>query len=313
MSLYHIEHRITTVAELYDRFEFRGFTLAPWKYDPVSGTCGDAWCVIKAIEAENVDEAFLTFRRELLSIVDRIAFVSQCYTVAEQDPYLVIRINDNERRQLFFRYSEERPVTPLMFMDEEKNALEALEAYKDKGDVFRYLREATNATTFYTRWMMLISALEAMAGERVDLKGRRKQTKTTYIENEILKAKDLYEKLYGYGTGLRHKLMHGGKVDLTSDEHKDRNYVAEIYEAILRYFRESHGAVISTEVVGPQRTRLGNYRSWAGWIEPRKSDVPLDLLSLHEAFKNTNDGGVEGSDANFIKLFVTLDGVPEGY
>lgn len=313
MNLYHIEHRITTVAELYDPFEFRGFTINPWNFDPTSGTCGDAWCAIKDIEAENVDEAFLTFRRELFSIVDRIAFVSQCYTTADHDAYLILRTNDNEQRHLFFLYAQQHPVTPLMFLDEEKTALYGLEAYKEKGDVFRYLRESTNASTFYTRLAMLISALEAMAGERVDLNGRRKQTETDYIENEILKAKDLYDKLYGYGTGVRHKLLHGGKVDLASSEHKDTNYVEEIYVAILRYFQDSHGVALNTQVIHPQRIPLGNYRSWGGWIEPIQSTDELGLLSIHEAFKNTHDDSVQDSNNNFIKRFVILDEVPKGY
>lgn len=313
MNLYHIEHRITTVAELYAPFEFRGFTLNPWELDWVSGTCGGAWCAIKEIEGENVNEAFSRFRRELFSVVDRIAFVSQCYTVAEHDPFLVLKTNDNERRQLFFRYAEERSVTPLNFLEPEIATLKALEAYEEKGDVFRYLRESTNATAFHTRLAMLFTALEAMAGESVDPKGRRKMTKKDYIEKEILKDTDLFEKVFGYGTGVRNRLLHGGKVDLGSDEHKDRNYIEEIYTAILRYFRESHGVALNTEVVGPQRTPLGNYQSWTGWIEPIQASDQLDLLSIHEAFKNTHDDGVSGSTSNFIERFKLLDRVPKGY
>lgn len=313
MNLYHIEHRITTVAELYDPFEFRGFTINPWNFDPISGTCGGAWCAIKDIEAENVDEAFLTFRRELFSIVDRIAFVSQCYTLADHDPFLVLKTNDNEQRQLFFRFADETTVTPLSFMEKEITALQALEVYEEKGDVFRYLREATNATTFYTRLTMLITALEAMAGEREDPKGRQKMTKTDYIKNDILKDEDLYDKVFGYGTGVRQKLLHGGKVDLASDEHKDRNYIEEIYTAILSYFEKSHGVAIETQVVHPQRTPLGNYREWTGWIEPKKASDQLDLRSINESFKNSHDGTALGSDRDFDERFVSLDEVPKGY
>ncbi len=313
MNRYHIEHRITSVAELYDPFEFRGFTLKPWNIDWRSGTCGGAWSAIKKIEAESVNEAFSRFRRELFSVVDRIAFVSQCYTVAGHDPFLVLKTNDNELRQLYFRYAEEKSVTPLGFLKPEIAALKALEAYKEKGDVFRYLCEFTNATTHYTRLTMLFSALEAMAGERVEPKGRTKKTDKDYIKKVIFKDTDLFEKVFGYGNGVRNRLLHGGKVDLGSDEHKDNNYIEEIYAEILRYFRETHGVVLNTDVVHPQRTPLGNHSSWRGWIEPIQASDELDLLSINESFKNTHDGGVSDSTSDFNKRFISLDKAPEGY
>ncbi len=72
-----------------------------------------------------------------------------------------------------------------------------LERYEETGDVFRYLREATNATTFYTRLVMLVSALEAMAGELRNNGFRHVDRQ--YIANEILRDEELCERLFGGG------------------------------------------------------------------------------------------------------------------
>lgn len=313
MSHYHIEHRIKTLSELDDPFEFSGFRLSPWKFDPASGSSGDAWCAAKDVEAENFDEAFRTIIGELYPIVDRIAFVSQCFTMVELQPFLILKLNNNEHSQLAFRYTDERPVVPLNFGREEKASLEALEGYRERGKPFRLLREATIASSFYTRFVMLVAALEAIAGEVVDKKRGFKRKDGDYIRDEILKDAELYAGIFEPGTGIRNQLLHGAKVDLTSDRHAAIDYIDNIHKAILRYFREKHGINISQDIVEPLRNPTGNYRVWEGWLQPKDNSVALDLWSIHQWFKFTQDN--HGSDRNgdFVERFNVLHEVPPDY
>jgi hypothetical protein len=168
MNEYFIEHGIKTLARLYEPFEFRGYRFEQWDYTPAHGPVGDAWRASKIMVARDIDDALRNFSLELASLIDRIAFVSQCFTMVEVQPFFILKLNENEDRVLFAYYSKERRGVPLHFSAKEQEALAELEKYEEKGDVFRLLRESTNATRFYTRFVMLVAALEAMAGERAD-------------------------------------------------------------------------------------------------------------------------------------------------
>jgi hypothetical protein len=83
MNKYLIEHKIRTLAELWDKpFEHEGFEFRQWDFAVAEGSCGDAWIARKGIEASSAQQAINTFRSDLLPIVDKVAFVSQCYTTS---------------------------------------------------------------------------------------------------------------------------------------------------------------------------------------------------------------------------------------
>ncbi|MEQ8805194.1 MAG: hypothetical protein RIE87_17725 [Rhodospirillales bacterium] len=312
MNQYKFIRRFKTLAELYEPFKFRNFTFRSWNYDALSGTCGDAWLVESVYEADRVEEANVAFSDELADAINRIAFVSQCFTWSEFEPFLIFKLNKNEQRKIFFRYAEDHGSVGLSFLGEEISALQALEAYQEKGDVFRYLKEAGNAPTFYTRMAMLMSALEAMAGQDINSKGW-KVTKKNYIRDKILKNDKLFNHLYEPKTGFRNNLVHGGTVDWSGKGPVDFDYIREVYSAIVRYFRENHGVKIEGGVVDPLRNPLGNYRVWKGWLKPRSPEIEIDLVRMNAAFHYSVTGEGEKPEIDFDQAFQNIGERPEGY
>ncbi len=173
------------------------------------------------------------------------------------------------------------------FREEERESLEALETYDEKGDVFRYLREETNAATYYTRLVMLISALEAIAGQSPTRRGR--STDKDYIRQEIVQDDELFDRLLKYGEGVRNLLLHGSKVDLASSEHRDFNYAVQLHGKICGYFNRKHHTKINMAAIDVPRASSGNYKTLGMWLTPRPPETLLDLRTLVEQFPEEGD------------------------
>jgi hypothetical protein len=284
VNTYFIEHKIRTLAKLWDKkFTHNGFEFRQWDFTLQDGPIGGTWIARKAIEAQTAIVAINSFRKSLFRLVDRIAFLGQCYTFANVESFVIVRQNDNPTRVFFFQCAEETVGVRLSFDEGEIKSLTQLESYKEKGDVFRYLREAANASSYYTRLVMLISALEAIAGEKTGKKGH-KQTDKAYIRDHILKDTKLHDKIFKYGDGIRNRLLHGGKIDLGAAEHRDIDYVDSIYRAIVRYFNENHGTEINTRVVRPLRTPYSNFTVDRAWLKPRQKGYVFDLKTVSEHY-----------------------------
>ena len=284
MNQYLIEHKIKTLAELWNgenpkigKFDYQGYEFKQWDFTMAKGPTGNAWTAKRIISANNAVEAINNFRRKLSSIVDRITFISQCYTTMGLEPFIVIRENDNSEIKFLFRYTKEVNGIPLHFGKNEQKALKELETY-EKQPVFKYLSESTRAGSYYTRLAMLIIALESIAGEKKDRKGNV-HTDKEYIKNEILKDEILYKKIFGYKTGIRNKIFHGKEVEF------DDNYADKIYQKIIEYFNRKYQIKINTGVVGPQRTFTGNYQGRLIWLKPRNNKEQIDLKDIIEEFK----------------------------
>lgn len=276
MPTYAVHHKIDTLLELWEPFEFDGFGFRALNVDWTTGR-QNGWLALKTIDAETLEDAFRQFTLRFYPLVDRIAFIGQCNTTAELQTFIIAKPED---RRFFLRHSKKRQPVPLHFNAEEIQSLAALEKYEEKGDVFRYLREATNATSFYTMFAMLVSALEAMAGV-TDEKGRRK-TNHQYIAEDILRDKLLYKTLFKYGEGIRNQIFHGGALD--AEMHGDTDYNGKIREAIIDYFNDRHGLKIDRTAAGRPRTISGTYTVWGGWCEWVKDDVPMSLELLSQKY-----------------------------
>ena len=112
MNDYVIEHRISTISNLWEQFTFHGFVFRPWQINPGDRPVGDSWIARKTVQALAAQEAINAFRAELLPIVDKIAFVSQCHTSADYESLFIQRENGNPEGAFFFRfYAERRPVS----------------------------------------------------------------------------------------------------------------------------------------------------------------------------------------------------------
>ncbi len=289
MNTYLIEHKIRTLAKLWDnKFTHNGLEFRHWDLTMQEGSIGKAWIVRSEMDAPTVVDAINDFRRSLMRLLDRIAFLSQCYTYANIESFMVVRQNANPKQIFLLSYVKDIEGVSLSFREDEVKSLEQLESYAEKGDVFRYLCEAANATSYYTRLVMLISALEAIAGEKTEKKGR-KQTDKAYIRDQILKDSELYGRIFKHGKGIRNCLLHGGKIDFTAAEHRDIDYIDNIYKAIVRYFNENHGTNINTRVVKPLRTPHGNYTISRPWLKPKQTGYAFDLKTVIEHYAEQYD------------------------
>lgn len=217
---------------------------------------------------------------EFATIIDKIGFVSQCYTSFELQPYVIYR---KDREEVFFKYAREHTPVPLHFNEPEIQSLESLEKY-DKSEAFTYIREATNSGAFLTRLAMLVATLEAMAGE-IDSSSAR-VTDKKYIANEILRDSEFCNKIFKYGTGIRNQMLHGHEIDYNI--HGKINYNEKIYTRIVNYFNDNYGLKINTNVVNPQRSFPGSYETWWGWIKPKKTDEKINLEFIHDRFSGPN-------------------------
>lgn len=276
MQAYVIHHRIDTLLELWEPFDLNGFRFRACGVNYETGR-QNGWLAVKTIKEITAEEAFRQFSLELHRIVDRIAFIGQCHTAAELESFIICKPNDE---RFFWQYTTKRGPVPLHFNENEIRSLTVLNQYEESGDVFRYLREATNATSYYTMLVMLVSALEAIAGTTNE-KGSRAINKNV-IADEILKDKELTDKLFKYGEGIRNQILHGGFVD--HDMHGRTNYNEIIYNSIIDYFNECHGSEIDKGAVGRPRTIIGSYSVWRGWCEWVKEDEELSLEVLNQKF-----------------------------
>jgi hypothetical protein len=289
MNTYRIEHKIRTLAEIWSEepFSHGGYEFRQWGFGGSSfRPQGQAWIAKREMCATSWMEAINTFRADLFRIVDRIAAVSQCHTMASAESFLVLRKNDNPERIFLLRYSQARQPVPLAFNEQSVEALDKLDALGDKLHALEYLREATASTTFLTRIVMLLATLEALAGEKPPI-GNRRMTDTDFIKNEILKDDALYNRLYVSGTRLRHAIMHGHKLDLTEDVHFGIDYVERVYTAIVRYLNDRFDLTINTKVIGPQRTPYGNYELTETWLRPLAQNEMVELKSICERLAPT--------------------------
>jgi hypothetical protein len=155
-----------------------------------------------------------------------------------------------------------------MFGADEQASLNVLEKFQQKGDTFRLLRESGSASTFYSRLALLISSLESIAGSKTT--GSRIETDKNFIRIEILRDDTLYKELFDYGAGLRNKLFHGDRVLLKGD----RQYIEEIYRAIVRFFNEKCGTKISQRIVNPMRHIIANYEVLNIFLRTATGQVP---------------------------------------
>lgn len=309
MNEYLIEHKIKTLSQLSEPFDYEGFNFRQWDFNYRNGWLGEAWISKKTIVAKNATEAINNFRKELIPIADCIAFVSQCYTTVELEPFMILKQNNNLEKILFLRYSYESKGVPLHFNDEEKNALKSLENFKEK-HTFRYLRESTNSSTFYTRLAMLVAALESIAGQK--LIKDKKYTNKEYIEKEIIKDENLFKKIFTYGEGIRPQLFHGCEIDLDSE---NINYVAEIYKKIVNFFNNKFNTKINIGVVNPQRTPFGNYRGGSVWLKLKNKENDINIKDVVEIFEKAfGDYGKRNGEGkkNFNKFFSTTK-MPQNY
>ena len=279
MNTYLIEYKVTTVAYLYEDkpLTYGGYEFQQWEY--CGGVPkGHAWTASKEVNAENWGDARMSFISDLLPIVNRISVASQCYASADIGPYLIIRKNNNAERLFRLWYVRTPGPNEIAFRDDEIETVAKLDALGDKIHALIYLREATNAYTFLTRFMMLLAALEALAGEK-----KANVIDKDFIKNEILQDEEFADKLFKSGEGLRNAIAHGKPIDTLELTLEGIDYISKTYNAIIGYLNRKFELKIDTNVVNPQRTLHGVYQAIDEWISP-DSEEHIQLRLIMEQF-----------------------------
>ena len=133
MEKYLIQHKIKTLAHLEVGFdggsnidevvdphmEVEGYKFIHWQFDMVHTWQGDAWIVSKEINSDNAFNAVNEFRVGLAKIIEKIAFVSQCYIDFSRESFLVYKLENNPQDIFWLRYVKEVPGVGLNFGKEE--------------------------------------------------------------------------------------------------------------------------------------------------------------------------------------------------
>lgn len=296
MNDYLIKYKISTVAELIRPFEFKGYELS--SFTPEWWDC-DAWVASKVINAKSANEARFEFINGLIPIVEKCSVVSQCAFRLIANSYIIYKQTNNSEGIVYVNFVRPVGYTGLHFDEDEIAQLPKLSSIPNQ-QAFMYIAEAANATTFYSRLAMLLSAVEALAGEII-------HGKSVITNHEAIKeiiGIELHEQLYRYGTGLRNKLLHGNIVA----HHLFDGLSDLVYEKIRAYLRKNYEIHMQDDVVHPQRNFHGNFQYLSTFMK-LKSTSNLNLNDIEIAMDNDNPKHVEKEK----ELFSYYSNTPEDY
>lgn len=275
MNNYLINYKIATVAELIESFSLDGYDFS--SYTKEWWNC-DAWVASKVIEANNAGEARYKFINGLILQIEKCSVISQCAFRIVANSYFIYKKTNNPDKIIYIYYVRDVGHTGLHFDTKEIKQLPKFDSVSNKKGLF-YIMEAANATTFYTRLSMLLAAAEGFAGE-VKIKN---QTRTNPIVLQEILGTELHKKLYAYGTGLRHKLLHGN----IEAHYLFEGLTDEIYDKLRKYLNAEFDIQLKENVVHPQRNFYDNYQ-YASTFEKLKDESCLNLRLIEEVFDENN-------------------------
>jgi hypothetical protein len=281
MIKYRIQSKIRTLADnavnatfgAHPSFKTEEITFTQWEYNYSDGWLGDAWLAEADIEAENVSEALNDYGAKLSKIIPRIALIGQTYIRYRPEPYIVKRADRDFA--MVFHVQQEDPVG-LMFMDDEKKALNILLSSNIPDKFFSLWNDAVNTTGYTAKILLMASAVEALVK-------KPNNSKDFDLRKRIL-GETLDAKLFAQRTGLRQRLSHGEYLEDPLDG--DTNYVNEIHKRIIVYFNTEifKESLLSEDVVDPQRNFTGNVSVGRFYLKSTTPGASLDLRSVVGAF-----------------------------
>lgn len=283
--LYRLEQRIHTLAENaidtatigVTGFSAEGVHFSPWQNEPNEGWwTHQYWLATAEIEADHYGQAWNIFWKRLARLVPRIVLVSQCYTEYLGQPLLIRRTNPDVA---FVRWTKERGATGLMFMANELQAFNALLTNSQVPDeFFWYWTDATNATGYASKLLLMLSAVEALVKIR---KGKRKGQKSFSKLERILGRKlkvALWGKPGNSTKALQHRLVHG---EYFEPKDGQTDYFTILHQKVIKYFNRVifHHEWIHESVVSPQRHPTEN-RDQASLVLQARGTANLSLIDV---------------------------------
>ena len=275
MNKYLIKYKIATVAELEDTFKLNDYEFTPFTKEYWS--C-NAWVATKMVEADHGGIALRDFILGLIPIIEQCSVIPQCAFRIVANTYIVYKLNNNPDKAIYIYYVRKVSHTGLPFGKREYGELLKMESIQNKKWPL-FIMEASNASTFYTRLSMLLSAVEGLAGEV----RMQSQVMTDKKNLEIILGTELFHKLYDYKTGLRHKLSHGN----INSHDLFEGLTDEVYKKIINYITNKFSIQFEENVVHPQRNFSDNYEA-ARTFEKIKDEKYIDLKLIEDAFDDSN-------------------------
>lgn len=299
---YRIQQRIETLAENavgaageQPSFTAYDITFTHWDFNHRDGWVVDAWQAEAVIEASNHKKAYDQFVKSLTQVIPRIAFVGQCYIEARFQPLLIVR--EGADIGLFVDIFDSEPIG-LMFMEEEKDALDKLLTNNTiNNSFFFYWNDAVNTIGYTAKLLIMLAAIENLA--------KKPNGRKDWSIIELVLGKELSDELYKREKGLRHRLIHG---EYFSPQ-DSKNYVDIIHKKLMVYFNiHILGAdLLTVDVTDPQRHFFGNKKRGARFITPKTSSNPFTLKSVLDDVNISNDRNLTEFE------WVTNDAITKNY
>lgn len=300
---YRLEQRIHTLAHNYlelmphdqPGFSVEGVALSPWQVNRDDGCRAHPyWLATWEIEAENRWKAWRLFWDKLTVIAPRISLVSQCYIDYIHQPLLILREGYDTA---FLVYVHEHKGVGLTFAEDELKALRFfLESSQVPDEFFWYWNDATNATGYTSKLVLMLVAVEALVNKSTP-KGKpdKDWDKLVQILGPELK-KEFWGEEKNSHNALRHRLAHGRYF---GPEHGGVNYVDLLHKKIVTYLNQAvlGENLISESVVNPQRHPFAGEYVGHSFIRA----LEVDELKLVSVMSDMN------SDCEFTKYERIVD------
>ncbi len=281
-NTYEIEHKITTLAQnavpdksknSYHIFSIGDITFEHWNFNIRDGWLENAWLAKSEVKNSSFLKAINSFRKRLWKIVPRIALISQSYIEYHVEPFVV---HKKDSDTAFFHCTKDRESGGLMFMENEKQALDEILASAQVPDEFYYYwNDAVNTIGYSAKLLLMFSALEALAKKR----DKKKFQKPIDLYSYIL-GKRLANKIFAQTMGLRHRLVHGEYLSPKQDGKK--NYLDLIHKKVILFFNKKvlSKPLLSEDVVNPQRHFYGSKSEWHRFIKRKDNGLIFELKDI---------------------------------
>jgi hypothetical protein len=290
---YRIEQRIEALANnavmkdgrMEAAFTVGQVTYSHWDFEVTRSWSSDLWLAEASIEAEDYKAALGIFRREMIRVIPRISLIGQAYIDFLQQPFLVVK--DGEQVGCF-RYIRKRRGVGLMFLEDQRKALDQLLAENSIPEEFYYYwNDVVNAVGYTPKLLLMCAAIECLTrtgpGER------------DWEKLERVLGKELKEELWGRqgmsSAGLRHRLSHG---DYFRADQTSKNYVELIHKRVMTYFNDHilGERLLALDVVSPQRHVIGGLEGGGWFLRPTKGNR-LFLKGILLDFEKNDAGRLE--------------------
>ncbi|MBI2047892.1 MAG: hypothetical protein HYT27_02020 [Parcubacteria group bacterium] len=287
-DIYKIEHKITTLAQnavpdksrnLYHTFSIGNITFEHWDFNIRDGWLENAWLAKGEVLNSSFLKAINSFRRKLWKIVPRIALISQSYIEYHFEPFIV---HKEDSDKAFFHCTKDSESGGLMFMENEKQALdELLASTKVPNEFYYYWSDAVNTLGYSAKLLLMFSALEALAKKR----DKAKFKKPIDLYSHVL-GKRLANKIFTQTIGLRHRLVHGEYLSPKQDSKK--NYLDLIHKKVISFFNKKvlSKPLLSENVVNPQRHFYGSKSEWHRFIKKVDKGASFGLKDILNEVKD---------------------------